>query len=116
MVCIFVMKVRLFTRKTIQNYAANNPQCRAQLVEWWQKLKDANWNFPVDILQTYTTADLLGNGSSRVVFDIAGNRFRLICEYRFGESLVELYVSWIGTHTQYTRLCEERRQYTICNF
>ena len=110
------MKVRLITEKTIYRYAANNPQCRIQLEEWLATLKKADWKYPVDILQQFSSADLLGNGSDRVIFNIAGNRFRMICAYRFGKTLVELYVCWIGTHTQYTRFCQEGRQYTISNF
>jgi mRNA interferase HigB len=110
------MKIRLIKESSIKNYAANNPQCRAQLEEWLRKIKSANWNYPIDILQNFPSADLLGNGSNRIVFDITGNRFRLICEYRFGGRKVRLYVCWIGTHTQYTRFCQEGRQYTICNY
>jgi mRNA interferase HigB len=33
----------------------------------------ADWNEPGDISETFRSADLLGNGSNRVVFDIAGN-------------------------------------------
>jgi hypothetical protein len=52
------MKVRLYTKRTIQNYTANNPQCFAQSEGWMRRLKKAKWNFPVDILQDFVTADL----------------------------------------------------------
>lgn len=43
---------------------------------------------PNDILLTYGSADLIGNGSNRVVFNIGGNNFRMICKYQFWESEV----------------------------
>jgi mRNA interferase HigB len=65
---------------------------------------------------TFPTADLLGNGSNRVVFDIGGNNYRMICSYYFSSSTVHLFVKWIGTHSDYDKLCKERKQYTIDQF
>lgn len=56
---------------------------------------------------------MLGNGTSRVVFDIGGNHYRLIASYAFGERQVHLFVCWIGTHAEYTKLCAKNQQYTI---
>lgn len=110
------MRVRLLKQSTIENYAANNPHSRDSLLVWLDNIKEADWNIPIDILQKFPSADLLGNGSNRVVFDVTGNRYRLICRFVFGITKVHLLVCWIGTHTQYTRLCNDRRQYTIHNF
>ena len=44
----------------------------------------ADWAEPGHISATFGSADLLGNRSHRVVFDIAGNNFRMICKYHFG--------------------------------
>lgn len=110
------MRVRLYTDTTIKNYATNNPQCNSALSAWLRLIKTAEWNYPVDILRWFPSADLLGNGSNRVVFDILGNRYRIICRYDFNFSAARLFVCWIGTHTQYTRLCDDRRQFTIWNY
>lgn len=37
----------------------------------------------------------------------------MICKYVFGENQVHLFVCWIGTHTDYDRLCKKEEQYTI---
>lgn len=68
---------------------------------------------PEDMIQTFPTADLSGNGSFRVIFDNAGNSFRMICKYAFGENEVHLFICWIGTHSQYDKLCNNSKQYTI---
>jgi len=59
---------------------------------------------------------LLGSGSFRVVFDIAGNKFRMICKYGFGENEVHLFICWIGAHAEYDKLCKEEKQYIILTF
>jgi mRNA interferase HigB len=114
--CTFVMKIHLVKKQTIINYALNNAQSRELLDTWLGDIKKANWNKPEDIWQKFGSADLLGNGTDRVVFDVGGNRYRIICQYFFGENEVHLFVRWIGTHTHYSKLCSEGRQYTIRNF
>jgi mRNA interferase HigB len=76
-------------------------------------LKQAEWETPGDMAATYGSADLLGKGSNRVVFDIAGNSYRMICKYHFGVTRVHLYIKWIGTHAEYTKLCDNYEQYKV---
>ena len=80
--------------KTIRIYAAANANSRNSLRNWLAKLDRAEWHQPKDILQTFPFADLLGNGSNRVVFDIGGNSYRMICEYWFAGTRVHLYIKW----------------------
>jgi mRNA interferase HigB len=110
------MRVHLLKKQTIKNYAVNNAQSKVGLDKWLLTIKKTNWNSPEDILVDFGSADLLGNGTNRIVFDIGGNRYRIICQYYFGGKKVHLLVRWIGTHTHYTKLCKDGRQYTICNF
>lgn len=67
-------------------------------------------------MKTFGYADLLGNGSNRVVFNIAGNNYRLICGYKFGPNMVHLFVKWIGTHAEYDKLCSKNLQYTVSKY
>lgn len=110
------MKVRLISRGTVEAYALYNAQCRASLQDWLSKMKFADWEEPGDIRETFCTADLLGNGSSRVVFDIGGNNYRIICKCWFGVACVHVYIKWIGTHAEYSRLCRKGLQYVVDDF
>jgi mRNA interferase HigB len=107
------MKIHLVKEKAIRVYAIANSRSRSPLNHWLVKVGKADWNRPEDIMQTFTHADLLGNGSNRVVFDIGGNSYRMICKYWFKVTRVHLYIKWLGTHAEYTRLCAENLQYTI---
>jgi mRNA interferase HigB len=64
------MKVHLIRKETIEAFAKRNAQSRTSFDEWLNKLKYADWEDPRDIQSTFSSADLLGNGSKRVVFDI----------------------------------------------
>ena len=107
------MKVHLIRKETIESYSAANAQSRASFGEWLTKLKHADWEKPADMQSTFGTADLLGKSSSRVVFDIGGNNYRMICKYAFGDKEVHLFVFWIGTHAEYDKLCGNNEQYTV---
>jgi mRNA interferase HigB len=107
------MKVHLIKKITIEHYCLRNAGSRSALKLWMLVLKGADWSTPQDVLDTFTYADLLGNGSDRVVFNIGGNNYRMICHYVFGENEVHLFICWIGTHAEYTKLCDDNKQYTV---
>lgn len=93
-----------------------NARSRASFEYWYSILQFADWNNPEDILKTFGTADLLGNGSNRVVFNIGGNNYRMICHYHFGATDVHVYINWIGTHARYNELCHRNQQYKISSY
>ena len=110
------MKVHLITRQTLEAFAKIHPRSLISLDDWLEKLKHADWQQPGEIKETYNTADVLGKSSNRVVFDIGGNHYRMICKYAFGNKQVHLFVCWIGTHAEYDRLCKKTQQYTISDY
>ena len=107
------MIVRLIKKKTIEDFALQNANSRSSFKLWLSIIKLADWEIPEDITATFSSADLLGNGSNRVVFDIGGNNYRMICKYHFSKTLVHLYIKWIGSHSEYDKLCDKNKQYTI---
>jgi mRNA interferase HigB len=86
------MKVRLIKRRSIEDFILKKARSRSSFKLWLTFLKMADWVKPGDITETFGSADLLGNGSSRVVFDIAGNNYRMICKFHFGIARVHLYI------------------------
>ena len=107
------MKIRLIKKRTIESFALKHAASRSAMGAWLLVVKNADWLSPEDILNTFGSADLLGNGCDRVVFDIGGNNYRMICHYVFGDKEIHLFICWIGTHAEYTKLCNAKKQYTI---
>lgn len=107
------MKVILLSRQRMVDYARRNSQSRTGINHWMKKTGKVDWNSPVDIVASFSGADLLGKGSSRIIFNIGGNKYRTICTYHFGKHEIILNVRWIGTHAEYTKLCISGQQYTI---
>jgi mRNA interferase HigB len=110
------MRVHLIKKQTIEDFVKENAAGRIPFTEWLSKMKFAEWNTAADIKKTFASSDLLGKGSERVVFDIGGNNFRMICKYMFGEKQVHLFVCWLGTHAAYDKLCKANKQYTIDDY
>lgn len=110
------MKVRLIKKQTIEDFIKGNVQSKASFEQWVIKVKHADWNIPNDIVLTFNTADILGNASNRVVFNIGGNNFRMICSYHFGLKNVHLFIKWIGSHARYTKLCKEGKQFIVGSY
>jgi mRNA interferase HigB len=107
------MKARLIRKESIESYVLQNAASRASFRIWLMMIKQVDWIEPGDIAQTFGSSDLLGNGTSRVVFNIAGNKYRIICKYHFGIQVVHLFIKWIGTHAEYTSLCNKQGQYFV---
>jgi mRNA interferase HigB len=107
------MKVHLIKKQSIEDFARNNARSKSSFEVWLSVIKRVDWNEPKDMVATFNSSDILGKSSKRVVFNIGGNNFRLICKYHFGETKVHLFVKWIGTHAEYSKLCNENKQYDI---
>ncbi len=110
------MKVHLIRKETVEEYVKDNAQSRTSFTEWLIKMKFSDWASPADIQITYPSTDLLGNGSNRAVFDIGGNKYRMIGKYAFGDKQVHLFICWIGTHAEYDKICKAGKQYDINNY
>jgi mRNA interferase HigB len=67
---------------------------------WVKVTSAAQWADPPAVKRTFNTADILKGG--RVVFDIGGNRYRLVVWVNYGFATV--YVRFIGTHHQYNAI------------
>ena len=105
--------MNLIKKKTIESYVLKNAGARVGFDIWLRILKGADWTNTNDILKSFTNADILGNGTNRIVFDIGGNKYRCLCDYSFGEKFVHLFINWIGTHADYSKICDQNNQYTI---
>ena len=109
------MKVRLIKMQTIIDYIRANAQSKIGFDIWLRNIKLSDWSNLNDLKSTFQTADQL-NGTNRIIFNIGGNKYRMICSYKVGRKNFHLYINWIGTHSEYTKLCETNKQYTIDKF
>jgi mRNA interferase HigB len=70
------------------------------LREWFKTAEHAQWNTMADVRRDFPSADLVGG--DRLVFNIGGNKYRLVSLVHFGRPT--LFLLWVGTHAEYDRI------------
>jgi mRNA interferase HigB len=92
--------MRVISRKTLRDFYEKHAAAKAPLESWFHEAKAASWRSPKDISARFPSSDILpGN---RVVFDIAGNHYRLVTRIHYNTGIV--FVRFVGTHAAYDRI------------
>ena len=76
---------------------------KGSLESWYEETIKASWLSPQDVKNQYGNASICGN--NRVVFNIGGNKYRLVVEIQYQAGIV--WVKFIGSHTQYDKITVE---------
>jgi len=84
-------------KKLIEFYEQPGRQdAKGQLEAWYYEAKHAHWTSPADVKAQYGSASIIGD--NRVVFNIAGNKYRLIVRINYDSRTV--FVRFVGTHQE----------------
>ncbi len=73
---------------------------KGALQSWHDEAIKAGWKNPQDIKEQYRNASICGN--NRVVFNVAGNKYRLVVVMQYRAGVV--WVKFVGTHAQYDKI------------
>ena len=92
--------MRIFNKSAIELYAKAYAPARDSLRAWYAEAIEASWATPEQVKAQFPKASIIAN--NRVVFDIAGNGYRLIVSmnYKFQSA----YIKFFGTHAEYDRI------------
>lgn len=96
--------VKLFKWSNLVNHIGNDKIMLAAFEKFKARIDLCNWENPSDIMKLFRTADTItckGQAFNRIVFDVGGNKYRLICGYKFGKRNILLYIRFVGTHSEY---------------
>ncbi len=90
--------MRIIARKTLQDcWEAGHADAEQTLRAWFAEVSRASWQTMADIKQRYPHASVID--AERVVFNIGGNKYRLVAKVWFAGQAV--YVKFVGTHRAY---------------
>jgi mRNA interferase HigB len=92
--------MRVLTWRTLREFAASYPDALKPLAAWHRIMRATDFTSPHHLKETFPKASILKGGL--VVFNIAGNRYRLVTRVAFQAGIV--YVKWIGPHEDYDNL------------
>lgn len=97
--------MRIVALKTLRQYweMAGHQDCEQPLKSWYAIAKTAKWKTPQDIKDQFGNSSIIGN--NRAVFNIAGNKYRLIVAFNYSCGIG--FVKFIGTHAEYDKIDAE---------
>jgi mRNA interferase HigB len=90
----------IVTCTTTQQYMEKLPDSDIALRSWYKVTKNSEWNNFGDVKQTFNSVDNIGN--NRFVFNVKGNKYRIIAIIIFASKKV--YVRFIGTYNEYDKI------------
>ncbi len=90
----------IINRKRILWYCAQYPEAQKALLEWYHELLTSEFQSFQDLKKEYGNASIVGD--DRVVFNIMGNKFRLVVRILFRYRAIQ--VKWFGTHAEYDKI------------
>ncbi|BDB52110.1 type II toxin-antitoxin system HigB family toxin [Flavobacterium ammonificans] len=89
--------MRVIAKKILRDFWEVHADCEQQLKSWFRETSKAEWTNPSQIKSEYPSASILND--NRVVFNIKGNKYRLIVKINFEYEMV--WIRFIGTHKEY---------------
>ena len=92
--------MRVISSKKLKEFWEHHSDARASLESWYADIKQAHWKKPNDIKTIYRNASFIAD--NRVIFNIKGNKYRLIIMVQFRFQIV--YIRFIGTHQDYDNI------------
>ena len=81
----------------VRDFWERHPDARQALQAWYADVKRATWKTPVDIKDVYRNASFVTN--NRVVFNIKGNRYRLVVAIQYEHGIILDFGHFSGTTT-----------------
>jgi len=88
--------MHVISKKNLREFWEEHPRARAPLEAWYQIAKRAKWENVADVRKTFNSVERVGR---LVVFDIGGNKYRLIAAIHFNRG--KLFVRHMLTHAEY---------------
>lgn len=103
---VYVEEVRVIARGTLKGFVRNRVEPRlrrlvqAQLDAWYSLVSRAAWASSADLKRQFRSASIVS--AERVVFNIKGNEFRLVCAVDYEHCVV--LILWLATHREYDQI------------
>lgn len=91
--------MRVVARKILREFWGKHPDAEQALKAWYKEASKASWDSPHSIKNEFPKASILKSG--RVVFNICGNKYRLIVKLNYDRQWA--FIRFIGTHQDYDK-------------
>ncbi len=86
----------IITRKTLLDYCKKYPEAAIALQQWYHEIWKSEFRNYNELKSVYGNVSLVKD--DRVVFNIMGNKYRLVVRVVFEYKAVQ--IKWFGTHAE----------------
>lgn len=90
--------VEVYGEATVSKFCRKYPASRKPLQRFVALVREATWRHFTDVKKTFAATDYV---SGRLIFDIGGNKYRVVASVDFQEQM--LAVDKVLTHEEYDR-------------
>lgn len=93
--------MQVVAKRTLVRFWNRHPRAKTTLSTWHHFVEKAIWSGPADVKAEFgATVDFVSD--NRLIFDVAGNRYRLVVHVSYTYKAV--LIKFIGTHAEYDRI------------
>lgn len=92
--------LRVIAKKILRDFWEGHADCEQQLRAWYLEADKAKWKNFSDLKKEYPSLSILQD--NRAVFNIKGNKYRLIVKFNFEYQMA--WIRFIGTHAEYDKI------------
>lgn len=91
------MGTHIFARRTLREFWDKHADSERGLKAWHGVIEAGDFKSIDEVLKALPNGRSIG--ASRMIFNIQGNQYRLVVQFRF--DLGRVFVRFIGTHAEY---------------
>ncbi|CEG60245.1 type II toxin-antitoxin system HigB family toxin [Legionella micdadei] len=94
--------MRIIAKSRLKKYweTPGNEHLKSYLSEWYHFCEKQIWRTPQEVKDTLRNASIIA--SNRVIFNIKGNDYRIICAMDYPR--LAMFIKFVGTHKEYDRV------------
>jgi mRNA interferase HigB len=90
--------MHIICKNRLKSFWSKHPDSENSLLSWYKIAKKSNWKDFTDVRKSFGRADMF---KDCVIFDIGGNKFRLITKIRYKQK--RIYIRFVLTHSDYDK-------------
>ena len=100
LLCYNSLLMRIIKLKHLRDFWTTHTESEVGLRRWAVECSAAQWKSVADVKAYARSVDYVGN--NRFVFNISGNKYRLVVAIHFPTGIV--LIKFVGTHAEYDKV------------
>ena len=101
---LFTRLVQVIAKRTLKLFWERHPQAEMPLRAWHATPSRSEWSGPADVKAAFgASVDFVAD--NRLIFDVAGNKYRLIVHVAY--ACKRVLIKFVGTHAEYDKINPE---------